>query len=314
MRYDVVIIGAGPAGLSAGLYAARAKMSTLILEKEKPGGQIVTTEEVANYPGSMEEATGPLLVSRMVEQCEAFGAERKIAGVSKVELTGKIKKVYTDAGEVIEAKSIIIATGASPRKIGCPGEDRFVGRGVSYCATCDADFFTDLEVFCIGGGDTALEEAIFLTRFARKVTVVHRRDAFRAAKSIVEKAAKNEKIHYLMDHVVTEIGGDGLVEFIKVENTKTGEVREIRADEADGTFGVFCFVGYLPQTELFKEMVNMDEQGYILAGEDMKTNLEGVFVAGDVRQKHLRQVVTAVSDGAIAAVMAEKYVDEAFEA
>lgn len=314
MRYDVVIIGAGPAGLSAGLYAARAKMSTLILEKEKPGGQIVTTEDVANYPGSMEEATGPLLVSRMVEQCEAFGAERKMAGVSKVELEGEIKKIYTEAGEVIEAKSVIIATGASPRKIGCPGEDKFIGRGVSYCATCDADFFTDLEVFCIGGGDTALEEAMFLTRFARKVTVIHRRDAFRAAKSIVEKAAKNEKIEYLMDHVVTEIGGEGLVEYIKVQNTKTGEVSEIKADEAEGTFGVFCFVGYLPQTELFKETITLDDQGYILAGEDMKTNIEGVFVAGDVRQKLLRQVVTAVADGAIAAVMAEKYVDDHFEA
>lgn len=312
MLYDVVIIGAGPAGLSAGLYAARAKMSTLILEKEKPGGQIVTTEDVANYPGSMEEATGPLLVSRMVEQCESFGATRKMEGVKALELEGDIKKIHTESGEVIEARSIILATGASPRKIGCPGEERLTGRGVSYCATCDADFFTDLEVYCVGGGDTALEEAMFLTKFARKVHVIHRRDAFRAAKSIVEKAQKNPKIDYILDSEVVEIGGEGLVESIKIKNVKTGVITEHKAAEEDGTFGVFCFVGYLPQNELFKESITLDEQGYVVAGENMHTNIPGVFVAGDVRQKALRQVVTAVSDGAIAAVMAEKYVEEKF--
>lgn len=310
MLYDVVIIGAGPAGLSAGLYAARAKMSTLILEKEKPGGQIVTTEDVANYPGSMEDATGPLLVARMVEQCESFGAERKMEGVKSLELEGPIKKIYTDSGNVIEAKSIILATGASPRKIGCPGEEKLTGRGVSYCATCDADFFTDLEVYCIGGGDTALEEAMFLTKFAKKVHVVHRRDAFRAAKSIIEKAQNNPKIDYILDSVVEEIIGEGLVEAIKIRNVKTNEITEHKANEEDGTFGVFCFVGYLPQTDLFKETITLDSQGYIITDENMKTNISGVFAAGDVRQKALRQVVTAVADGAIAAVMAEKYVEE----
>lgn len=314
MIYDVVIIGSGPAGLSAGLYAARAKMSTLILEKDKPGGQIVTTEDVANYPGSMEEATGPLLVSRMIEQCESFGAKRRSVGVKSVNFENEIKIVVTDQDEEIQAKSIIIATGASPRKIGCPGEAELTGRGVSYCATCDADFFTDLEVFCVGGGDTALEEAMFLTRFARKVTVIHRRDAFRAAKSIIDKAQKNEKIEYLLDSQVVEIGGEGFVNYIKVKNSKTGEITEIKASEEDGTFGVFCFVGYIPQTELFKDILTLDEQGYIIGDENMKTSIPGVFVAGDVRQKQLRQVVTAVSDGAIAAVMAEKYVDEHFEA
>lgn len=310
MLYDVVIIGAGPAGLSAGLYAARAKMTTLILEKEKPGGQIVTTEDVANYPGSMEEATGPLLVSRMVEQCEAFGAERKMEGVKSLELDGAIKKIHTESGAVIEAKTVIVATGASPRKIGCPGEEKLTGRGVSYCATCDADFFTDLEVYCVGGGDTALEEAMFLTKFAKKVHVIHRRDAFRAAKSIVEKAQNNPKIDYILDSEVVEIMGEGLVEGIKIKNVKTGEITEHLANEEDGTFGVFCFVGYLPQTELFKESLTLDSQGYILTDENMKTNIPGVFAAGDVRQKLLRQVVTAVADGAIAAVMADKYIEE----
>lgn len=310
--YDVVIIGAGPAGLAAGLYAARAKMSTLILEKEKAGGQIVTTDEVANYPGSVEHATGPSLVARMVEQCEEFGAERVKDGVVTLELEGKIKKIHTESGQVIEAKSIIIATGATPRKIGCPGEKELTGKGVSYCATCDADFFTDLEVFCIGGGDTAVEEAMYLSKFARKVTLVHRRDEFRAAKSIIEKAQKNEKVEYLMNHVVTEIGGDGLVEYMKVENTVTGEVTQINAHEDDGTFGIFCFVGYLPQTALFKDVITMDESGYIITDENMLTNIPGVFAAGDVRQKQLRQVVTATADGAIAAVMAEKYVEDQF--
>lgn len=308
--YDVVIIGAGPAGLAAGLYAARAKMSTLILEKEKAGGQIVTTDEVANYPGSVEHATGPSLVARMVEQCEEFGAERVKDGVSSLELEGTIKKIHTESGQVIEAKSVIIATGASPRKIGCPGEKELTGKGVSYCATCDADFFTDLEVYCIGGGDTALEEAMYLAKFARKVTLVHRRDEFRAAKSIIEKTQKNEKVEYLLNSVITEIGGDGMVEYMIVKDTVTGEEKRIDADPEDGTFGIFCFVGYLPQTELFKGIITMDESGYIITDENMRTNIPGVYAAGDVRQKQLRQVVTATADGAIASVMAEKYVED----
>lgn len=308
--YDVIIIGAGPAGLSAGLYAARAKMKTLIIEKDKVGGQIVTTDEVANYPGSIEHATGPTLVVRMADQCEEFGAERIKDGVVSLKLEGDVKEIVTESGVTYYAKSIIIATGAVPRKIGCPGEKELTGKGVSYCATCDADFFTDLEVYCIGGGDTAVEEAMYLTKFARKVTLVHRRDTFRAAKSIVEKAAQNEKIEYLMDHEVIEVFGDGLVEGMKVKNTVTGEITERLADEEDGTMGIFCFVGYLPLTELFKGIITMDETGYIITDENMRTNIPGVFAAGDVRQKMLRQVVTATADGAIAAVMAEKYVED----
>ena len=310
--YDVVIIGAGPAGLAAGLYAARAKMSTLILEKDKPGGQIVTTDEVANYPGSIEHATGPSLIARMLEQCEEFGAERKKEGVLSVDFSGDLKVIKTDA-ETYQAKSVIIATGAVPRKMDCPGEKELTGKGVSYCATCDADFFTDLEVFCIGGGDTALEESMYLTKFARKVTIVHRRDEFRAAKSIVEKVVKHPKINIIYDAVVEEVKGEGILESIVLKNVKTGELTEHFADENDGTFGCFVFVGYVPHSDLFKDAVAL-EGGYIPTDDNMKTNVPGVFAAGDIRVKSLRQVVTATADGAIAAVQAEKYIEEKFHA
>lgn len=309
--YDVVIIGAGPAGLAAGLYAARARMKTLILEKESAGGQIATTDEVANYPGSVENASGPSLVKRMVEQADEFGAERKLDTIKEVELEGKIKVLKGEKGEY-KAKSLIIGTGAKPRPIGCPGEKELTGRGVSYCATCDAAFFEDMEVFVVGGGDSAVEEAIYLTKFARKVTIIHRRDELRAAKSIQEKAFKNEKMNFMWDSVVTEVKGDGIVESIVVKNVKTNEETEVHADEDDGTFGIFVFVGYLPVTQLFEGLVTM-ENGYIKTDDNMKTNIPGVFAAGDCRVKSLRQVVTATADGAIAAVQAEKYINEAFD-
>lgn len=308
--YDVIIIGEGPAGLSAGLYAARSRLKTLILEKEKAGGQIVTTDEVANYPGSIENATGPSLINRMVEQAKDFGVEIKLDTVKEVELDGKIKIVKGEKEEY-QTKTVIIATGAKPRKIGCPGEEELRGRGVSYCATCDAAFFEDLEVFVVGGGDSAVEEALYLTKFARKVTIIHRRDQLRAAKSIQEKAFANEKIHFMWNTVVKEIKGDGIVESMVVENVKTGEVTEIFADEEDGTFGIFVFIGLVPTTELFEGKLEM-ENGYIITDEDMRTNIPGVFAAGDCRKKSLRQVVTAAADGAIAAVQAEKYINEEF--
>ena len=307
--YDVVIIGAGPAGLSAGLYAARAKLKTVILEKEKAGGQIATTDEVANYPGSIEHATGPSLVERMVNQCEEFGAERVKDAVTRFDFEVNPKVIHTESGAIYYAKSVIVATGATPKKIGCSGEAELTGKGVSYCATCDADFFTDLEVFCVGGGDTAVEEAMYLTKFARKVTLVHRRDEFRAAKSIIEKAKKNEKVDYLMNSVVEEIYGEGILEGIKVRNVKTGEITDIPASEDDGTMGVFVFIGYDPATSLFNGCLTMDTSGYLITDDTMRTNIPGVFAAGDVRQKQLRQVVTATADGAIAAVMAEKYIE-----
>ena len=305
--YDVVIIGAGPAGLAAGLYASRARLKTLILEKEKAGGQIVTTDEVANYPGSVENASGPSLIARMVEQVDEFGAEKKLDTIKDIELEGETKVLKGEKGEY-KAKTVIIATGANPRPIGCPGEKELTGRGVSYCATCDAAFFEDMEVFVVGGGDTAVEEAMYLTKFARKVTVIHRRDELRAAKSIQEKAFNNEKMNFMWDSVVEEIKGDGIVESMVVKNVKTGETTEIHADEEDGTFGIFVFVGFIPATKLFEGTITM-EGGCIKTDADMKTNIPGVFAAGDCRVKSLRQVVTATADGAIAAVQAGKHID-----
>lgn len=306
--YDVIIVGAGPAGLSAGLYAARAKMSTLILEKDRTGGQIVGTEEVANYPGSIKDATGPTLVARMVEQAEAFGAERQKAEVQSMLLDGEIKTVVTNVGDY-KAKSIILAMGARPRLLGVENEKALTGKGVSYCATCDAEFFTDLEVMVFGGGDTALEEAMFITKFAKKVTIVHRRDAFRAAKSIVEKAEKNPKIEFILNSGAKRIIGDGMVQGVELENFVTGERTEIMANPNDGLMGVFVFVGYIPETDLVKDVLRLDPSGYILTDDLMQTGIPGVFAAGDIRAKSLRQVVTATADGAIAAVQAEKYVD-----
>lgn len=309
--YDVAIIGAGPAGLSSGLYAARSKMDVIIFEKAGTGGQIATTDEVANYPGASPEATGPSLVARMVEQCKEFGAEILQKGVIDLDLSGDIKKLTLNDDSIIEARTIIIATGAHPRKLGVPGEEKLTGKGISYCATCDADFFTDMEVYCIGGGDTAVEEAIYLTKFASKVTVVHRREELRAAKSIQEKAFANDKIDFIWDSVVKEVNGEGIVEQMVLKNKKTGAEQIIDAPEDFGTFGIFVFIGYIPNTELFTDKLEL-ENGYIPTDADMKTKIPGVFAAGDVRVKSLRQVVTATADGAIAAVQAEHYISNKF--
>lgn len=305
--YDVVIIGAGPAGLSAGLYAGRARLSTLIIEKENVGGQIFLTSEVENYPGCLEGESGPTLVERMAEQAKNFGAEKVSDEIVEVKLEGKEKVLVGKNGKYV-GKTVIIAGGAAARPIGCPGEKEFTGKGVSYCATCDAPFFENFEVFVVGGGDAAVEEAIYLTKFARKVNLIHRRDELRAAKSIQEKAFANSKINFIWNSVVKEIKGDALVNSIVLENTKTGELTEIAADENDGVFGVFVCIGYEPKTEMFDGILNL-EKGYIVTDESMKTNIDGVFAAGDIRLKSLRQIVTAVSDGAIAAVEAEKYIE-----
>lgn len=316
--YDIIIIGAGPAGLTAALYAGRSKLNTLIIERGLGGGQIAITDEVANYPGSVHhegeiETTGPELVKRMIAQAEHFGAKKIAATVSDVDFTGDIKKVITVNGTIYTAKSIIIATGALPKKLGCPGEAEFTGKGVSYCATCDADFFTDFEVFCVGGGYTAVEEAIYLSKFARKVNLIVRKDHVRCALSVLEKAQNNPKIEIHYNTEILEIRGDGIVESTLMYNNKTGEKYEYHADENDGTFGIFMFVGFNPNTGLFKGNVNMDEHGYILTDENMLTNIPGVFAAGDLRPKILRQVVTATADGAIAATAAEKYISEHFK-
>ncbi|MBC6678233.1 thioredoxin-disulfide reductase [Zhenpiania hominis] len=306
--YDVIIIGGGPAGLAAGLYAGRARLSTLLIEKDKEGGQIVQTAEIENYPGGLAEESGPTLIDRMSSQADKFGVEKVIDTIEDMELAGK-EKLLTGKKDTYRAKAVIIAAGASPVPIGCPGEKEFTGKGVSYCATCDAAFFEDFEVYVVGGGDSAVEEALYLTKFARKVTIIHRRDQLRAAKSIQEKAFANEKIDFLWDSVVKELKGDGLLESMVVENVKTKEKTEIKASEEDGTFGVFVFIGFKPASEIFEGKVRMDN-GYIVTDPDMKTNVEGVFAAGDIRVKSLRQVVTAAADGAIAAVQAGKYIEE----
>ena len=305
--YDVIVLGAGPAGLTAGLYAGRARLSTLMIEKGQDGGQIAITNEIENYPGQVEGDSGPSLIARMTKQCEHFGVERVSDMIKEVQLTGPVKKLIGVKGEY-EAKCVIIATGAFPRPIGCKNEGKFVGKGISFCATCDASFFEDLEVYVVGGGDAAVEEAMYLTKFARKVTIIHRRDELRAAKSIQEKAFKNEKIHFLWNTVVDEVDGeDEILSKMIVKNTKTGELPTIEADEDDGLFGLFGFIGLLPKSDLFEGVIDMDK-GYIKTDDNMHTNIEGVYAAGDVRVKSLRQVVTAAADGAIAAMQAEKYI------
>ena len=307
--YDVIILGAGPAGLAAGLYSGRYRLSTLIIEKAKDGGQIAITDEIENYPGQMVEGeSGPSLIARMTAQAEKFGAERASDTITKVELEGPVKKLY-GTKDTYQCKTLIIATGAFPRPIGCKREAECTGKGVSFCATCDANFFEDLEVYVVGGGDSAVEEAMYLTKFARKVTIIHRRDELRAAKSIQEKAFKNPKLHFMWDTVVDELLGEDILSGMIVKNTKTGELTRIDADEEDGLFGLFGFIGYNPRSELFEGMLDMDH-GYIKTDDNMHTNIPGVFAAGDIRVKALRQVVTAAADGAIAAMQAEKYVSE----
>lgn len=304
--YDLIILGAGPAGLSAGLYAGRAKLNCLIIEKAVPGGQISSTSFVENYPGSMEDPTGMALAERMREQASEY-CKILSANVTKVELEGKVKKIHTKDGSIYEAKALIIATGASHRNLDVKGEKEFASRGVSYCATCDGPFFTDLDIFVVGGGDSALEEALYLTKFAKSVTIIHRRDSFRASKIVVDKCENNEKIKFQYDSVIKEIKGDNQAKSIIIENVKTSEEKELNS-VGNQPIGVFIFIGYLPQTEIFQGQIEM-ENGYIKTNEDMKTNLEGVFAVGDTRVKKVRQMVTATSDGCIAAVIANRYLE-----
>ena len=304
--YDVIIIGGGPAGLSAGLYAGRARLDTLMIEKLTEGGQIVTTNEVENYPGGIHEESGPSLIGRMVEQCEKFGVKTIKETVTEVKLEGDIKEIITTGG-TYKSKAVIVASGANPRPIGCPGEKDLIGMGVSYCATCDGAFFEDLDIYVVGGGDSAVEEALFLTRFGRKVTIIHRRDELRAAKYLQEQAFAHDKIEFLWDSTIAEIKGEDCVEAMTIENLKTGEKYDIIASEEDGTFGIFVFVGLVPSSDVFKGVLDMQD-GYLVTNENMETNIKGVFAAGDIRVKMLRQVVTAAADGAIAAIMADKYI------
>lgn len=306
--YDLIIIGAGPAGISSAIYAGRAKLNTLVLEKESIGGQIKTTSEIVNYPGVIHHS-GSGLMEDMRTQASSFGVKFQDAEVTSVDLNGEVKTLYTNKGE-LKSRAIIIATGASPRKLGFPGEKEFAGRGIAYCATCDGEFFKDLDVFVVGAGFAAAEEAIFLTRFARKVTVIAREPEFTCAKSIADKVLAHPKIEVKFNTEIVEASGEGVLNHCKFINNITKETFEYTASEEDGTFGIFIFVGYQPQTSLFKDSVDMDNFGYIITNENMETNIPGVYAAGDLRPKVLRQVVTAVADGAIAATCAERYVSE----
>lgn len=309
--YDTIIVGAGPAGLAAGIYAGRSRLKTLIIEKSVDGGQIAITDELENYPGQIPEGeSGPELIKRFTAQAERFGCERLSATVTGMELEGETKKIIC-GDQTYESRTVILATGAHSRKIGCPGEEEFTGKGVSYCATCDANFFEDFEVFVVGGGDTAVEEAMYLCKFARKVSIIHRRDELRAIKSIRDRAENTKNLHFIWDSVVESLEGDGILSKMKVKNVKTGEITEYEADPDDGMFGVFVFIGYLPNSDLFKDVITT-ENGYVVTDERMATNIPGVYAVGDLRKKPLRQVVTAASDGAIASIQCDNYIAEHF--
>lgn len=300
-EYDLVIIGAGPAGLTAGLYAARARMNVLLIEKAVPGGQILVTDWIENYPGFPEGISGFDLAEKIKEQALALGLTIETAEVQGLDLSGTIKEIILKEKR-IKTKSLIIASGASPRKPGV-GEDKFMGKGVSFCATCDGPFFRDKVVVAVGGGDTAIQESIFLTRFAKKVYLVHRRDELRATKILQERAFSNDKIEFVWDSVVTGMDGFFGLEKVHVKNVKTGNASEIEAN------GCFIWIGILPNTEFIKGDVKTDESGFILVDTKMQTNVPGVFAIGDVRDTPLRQIATAVGDGAVAAVSAEHYVE-----
>ena len=303
--YDVIVIGGGAAGMSAGIYSGRAKMKTLVLEQSSVGGQAKTTNEIVNYPG-IRHTTGPKLMEEMHLQAEDFGVKFMQAEVLEAKLEGEVKVLKTTNGD-FETRSVIIATGATPRTLGFPGEAEYRGRGVAYCATCDGEFYTGLEVFVIGAGFAAAEEAIFLTRFARKVTVIAREPEFTCAKTIADKVLAHPKIEVKFNTEIVEATGDELLRRVKFINNQTQETWEHVAQD-DETFGIFIFAGYVPQTKVFNGLVEMDKWGYIITDENMHTSVEGVYAAGDLRPKVLRQVVTAVADGAIASLEAEKYV------
>lgn len=303
MTYDTVIIGGGPAGLVAAIYASRARLKTLLIESASVTGQAVTTSDIENYPGFPEGLNGFELIERFKKQAEKFGAEFKTGNVKSVKEEKNAWQVVLDKGS-ITSLSVIIAAGSRPRKLAVPGEEKFRGKGVSYCAVCDAAFFKNKDIVLVGGGDSAIEEALFLTKFARKITLVHRRDRLRATKILQEKASANKKIKFIWSSKITEILGDEKVKSVKIENAKTGEKKEISCG------GVFIFVGYVPNTGFLKNTVKLDENGYIITDDNMKTSKEGIFASGDARKKLLRQIVTAAADGATAAVSARMYVEE----
>jgi thioredoxin reductase (NADPH) len=302
--YDLIIIGGGPAGLTAGIYATRGKLDTLLLERLSPGGLVASTEWVENYPGYPEGIIGAELIKKMEEQAAKFGLQTMLYNeVTSVDLKSSIKSVKVDQQEY-RSKAVIIASGTEPKKLNIPGEEKFKGRGVSYCATCDGAFFQGKDIVVIGAGSSGIQEGLFLTRFVNSITVVEFMPQMNAEKILQERALNEPKFKFFLNHMVTSINGENRVESITMKSRETGEEKTIPAA------GVFVYVGWNPMTHFLKGQVDLDKWGYIIAGEDTKTSLPGVFAAGDVRQKILRQITTATSDGTVAAFMAERYVEE----
>lgn len=303
MLYDVIVIGGGPGGYTAALYAARANLSVAILEKLSPGGQMGTTDVIDNYPGFPQGVNGFELAMQMKEGAERFGAQTQLAEVTQVELAGQVKTIHTSGGDY-QARTVVLATGAHPRELGLPGERELRGRGVSYCATCDGMFYRGKTVVVVGGGNTAVSDVLYLSRLCEKVYLVHRRDTLRASKVYLDPLQKAENVEFVWDSEVKQLLRDQAVTGVRVRNKKTGEERDIPCA------GVFVAVGYLPNTELYRGQVELDEAGYVLSDETTQTNLPGVFAVGDLRKKPLRQVVTAASDGAVAAHFIEEYLNQ----
>jgi len=301
--FDTIIIGGGPAGITSAIYTSRGRLKTLVLERGTVGGQAAATEIIENYPGFVEAIQGPELMDRFEEQAKRFGSEITFGYVTDVDLTGDLKRVNTHTKEYF-GRTVIISTGAESKKLGIPGEIEFAGRGVSYCATCDGPFFRDMEIAVVGGGDSAIEEGMFLTKFGTRVHVIHRRDSLRATAIIQERAFAHEKMSFVWDSVITEIKGEEGVEAVTLQNVKTNEEEEMPVG------GVFIYIGFVPQSDLFKGQIEINEKGYIVTDEFMRTSLPGVFAVGDVRRELGRQVATAVGDGCVAALMAEKYLSK----
>ncbi|MCX7921141.1 MAG: thioredoxin-disulfide reductase [Clostridia bacterium] len=300
---DVLILGGGPAGLSAAIYAARAKLFTVVIDEGLPGGQVSTTFHVANYPGTNGVIRGLDLMENMKRQAVDFGTQLdEMKEIHEVNFDGEEKHIKTQDTDYY-AKCVIIATGAQPRKLPAEGEREFRGRGVHYCATCDGALYQDTNVVVVGGGNSAVEEAVFLTRYAKHVTIIHQFDHFQASKAAQEEALKNPNISVIWDSEIRKINGENFVTSITIENLKTREQKELETD------GVFVYIGMQPKTDVFKDKIALDEYGYIVGDEDMKTNVDGIFVAGDVRVKKIRQIATATSDGVIAGIMAERYIN-----
>lgn len=300
---DLIIVGGGPAGFSAGIYAARAALDTVLVERGAPGGQAATTENIENYPGFPEGIGGPELAANMESQANRLGLETVYTSANKLTWDNNKFVVETDT-EPIAAKTVILATGAQPKKLGVKGENQFTGRGVSYCATCDGAFFRKKKVAVIGGGDAAVEEAIFLTKLVKKVYLVHRRGELRAAKIAQQRAFENPKIEFIWHNVLEQVLGDTVVKAIKIKDVRTGETRSLDVD------GVFIYIGIAPNSELVDKLVTLDKNGYVITDENMQTSLPGLFAAGDVRKKPLRQVVTAVADGATAVASVVRYLQD----